>query len=325
MLSDYRIEVGYMNPKNDPSSKKLLKQVKDFDITIKDVEIVKAFMIQANLGTYQINKIANELFTDPIIQRNTINEPFTKNYDFLIEKNFRPGITDNEAKTAREQISLIIGRSMKEDETLQTGLVFIFRNSTEKLVEKAASFIGQDFPKFERVSFAKLMKDAFGISPEEDSESWIKKLKAKGHNIEGKDVSRTQIINIVGELLEEKIKGSGPVFVTDYFAEISPLARRNKKNPHLADRFELYVGGIEIANGYSEQNDPIEQKARFLDELAEKGAEKGRLDEDYIHALEHGMPPAGGLGIGIDRLVMLLTAQPSIREVILFPQMRGEK
>ncbi len=194
----------------------------------------------------------------------------------------------------------------------------------EALIGSAARKVGFDFPKVERVSFAGLMKEAFDISPEEDSASWIKKLKAKGYDIQGNNISRTQIINIVGELLEERIKDSGPVFVTEYFAEISPLARRNKKNPHLADRFELYIGGIEIANGYSEQNDPIEQKQRFLEELAEKGNEKGRLDEDYIYALEHGMPPAGGLGIGIDRLVMILTTQPTIREVILFPQMRGQ-
>lgn len=194
----------------------------------------------------------------------------------------------------------------------------------EELIQNAAKAVGQTLPKFERVSFAALMKDAFGITPEEETEGWLKKLKAKGHNIEGKDISRTQIINIVGDLLEERIKGSGPVFVTEYFSEISPLARRNKKNPYLADRFELYVGGMELANGYSEQNDPIEQKARFEEELAEKAKEKGRLDEDYIHALQHGMPPAGGLGIGIDRLVMVLTGQPSIREVVLFPQMKGE-
>ncbi len=194
----------------------------------------------------------------------------------------------------------------------------------EEILQNAAKSVGSDFPKVERVSFAGLMKEAFDITPEEDSESWIKKLKAKGHTIQGKDISRTQIINIVGELLEERIKGSGAVFVTEYFAEISPLARRNKKNPHLADRFELYIGGMEVANGYSEQNDPIEQKQRFLEELDEKGKEKGKLDEDYIYALEHGMPPAGGLGIGIDRLVMILTSQPTIREVILFPQMRGQ-
>ena len=117
-----------------------------------------------------------------------------------------------------------------------------------------------------------------------------------------------------------------PVFVTDYFAELSPLARRNPKNPFLSERFELYIGGMEVANGYSEQNNPIEQKMRFEEELKEKGtsATHDTIDEDFILALEHGMPPAGGLGIGIDRLVMVLTNQPSIREVILFPHLRPE-
>src|SRR3989344_4122840 len=141
MLSEYRIEVGYISPKNDPFAKKILKQVKGFGIQIKDVEIIKAFMIRANLGMYQINKIANYIFTDPIIQKNSINTPFTKNYDFVLEKNFRPGITDNEARTAREQISLMIGRNLKEDESVQTGLVFIFKNVKEKTVQEFASFV----------------------------------------------------------------------------------------------------------------------------------------------------------------------------------------
>jgi lysyl-tRNA synthetase class 2 len=190
-----------------------------------------------------------------------------------------------------------------------------------------------DFSKWIRLSFAELMKEAFGISPDDETEDWIKKLKAKGHDIKGTDVSRTQIINIVSDLLEDKIKGSEkegvlrPVFVTDYFSEISPLARRNKKNPLLADRFELYVGGMEVANGYSEQNDPIQQRERFVEEVkaAGKDATSDRVDEDFLYALEHGMPPAGGLGIGIDRLVMLLTGQSTIREVILFPQMKADR
>jgi lysyl-tRNA synthetase class 2 len=191
-----------------------------------------------------------------------------------------------------------------------------------------------DLRKFERVSFAKLMKDSFDISPEEPVELWVEKLKKKGVKIEGKDVSRTQIINLVAEMLEpeEAAKGADgkrvhkPVFVTDYFAELSPLARRNPKAPHLSERFELYVGAMEVANGYSEQNDPIEQKLRFEEEVKEKGRDtkEKTVDHDYVHALEHGMPPAGGLGIGIDRLVMLLTGQPTIREVILFPQMKKE-
>ncbi len=185
-----------------------------------------------------------------------------------------------------------------------------------------------DLSKWERISFAKLMKDSFDISPDENTAEWVAKLKKKGVKLEGKDLSRTQLINIVAELIEPgKGKESNvlhPVFVTEYFAELSPLARRNQKNHFLSDRFELYIGGMEVANGYSEQNDPIEQKKRFMEELEEKGreGEKGALDEDYVYALEHGMPPAGGLGIGIDRLVMILTNQPSIREVILFPQMR---
>ncbi len=196
-----------------------------------------------------------------------------------------------------------------------------------------------DLRSFERVSFKDIMKKNFDISPEDETSVWIQKLKKKGVDVaskDGKDISRTQVINIVGELLDPKMmspaeggsdsggKTGRPVFVTDYFAELSPLARNNKSNPLISDRFELYIGGMEVANGYSEQNDPLIQKQRFLEELEEKGrtGEKGSLDEDYIHALEHGMPPAGGLGIGIDRLVMILTHQPSIREVILFPQMR---
>ncbi len=192
-----------------------------------------------------------------------------------------------------------------------------------------------DLGRFERVSFAKLMRDGFGISPDEETSEWVRKLKSKGVKIEGKELSRTQIINIVADLLEPAkaaLDGEGrpvhtPVFVTEYFAELSPLARKNKDNPLLSDRFELYINGMEIANGYSEQNDPIEQRARFLEEIREKGQKPSanNFDEDYLYALEHGMPPAGGLGIGVDRLVMVLTGQPSIREVILFPQMKPER
>lgn len=181
-----------------------------------------------------------------------------------------------------------------------------------------------DLSKWERVSFADLMKDQFGIIPSDSQEEWISKLKKKGIEIEGKDVSRTQIINIVGELVEPKA-GNHPVFVVDIFKEMCPLAKTKKDNPLLTDRFELYMGGMEIANAYSELNDPIEQKVRFEEEL--KGAKKDKktLDEDFIRALEYGMPPAGGLGIGIDRLVMILTDSPSIRDVILFPQLKPKE
>ena len=95
-------------------------------------------------------------------------------------------------------------------------------------------------------------------------------------------------------------------------------------NPDLTDRFELYMGGMEIANAYSELNDPIEQRKRFQDELDGAKNEKRNIDEDFVNALEYGMPPAGGLGIGIDRLVMILTNSASIRDVILFPQLKPQ-
>ncbi|MDD5427985.1 MAG: lysine--tRNA ligase [Candidatus Omnitrophica bacterium] len=180
-----------------------------------------------------------------------------------------------------------------------------------------------DLSKWERVSFADLMKEQFGITPSDDHHSWIKKLKAKGIEMEGKDITRTQIINIVGDLVEPKA-GSHPVFVIDMFKELCPLAKVKKDNPDLTDRFELYMGGMEIANAYSELNDPIEQKKRFEDELAGTKGGKRNIDEDFVNALEYGMPPAGGLGIGIDRLVMILTNSPSIRDVILFPQLKPQ-
>ena len=130
------------------------------------------------------------------------------------------------------------------------------------------------------------------------------------------------------EIFEKSVETNliQPTFVTEYPVEVSPLSRRNNDNPSIADRFELFIGGKEIANGFCELNDPDDQAERFQEQVQAKADgddEAMGFDEDYITALEHGMPPAVGVGVGIDRLVMMLTNQSSIRDVILFPQLKS--
>ena len=132
------------------------------------------------------------------------------------------------------------------------------------------------------------------------------------------------------EIFEETVESNliDPIFVTEYPVEVSPLSRRNEENPEFADRFELFIGGKEFANGFCELNDPDDQASRFEDQVAAKDSgdkEAMDYDHDYITALEHGMPPAVGVGMGVDRLVMLLTNQSSIRDVLLFPQLKSSE
>ena len=173
-------------------------------------------------------------------------------------------------------------------------------------------------PPWEEVSFANAMHD-LGLARNASLEELQKTLEQRGIKITG--LTRSQMVRVVEQLFEPKTKGK-PLFVTDYWTELSPLAKAKPDNPSVTERFELYIGGMEVANAYSELNDPIEQKKRFEDQV--QGQKDRRVDDSFVEALEYGMPPAGGLGVGVDRLLMLLTNQPSIKDVILFPQLKPE-
>ena len=179
---------------------------------------------------------------------------------------------------------------------------------------------------WERRSFARIVDEKFGIKPEDDAQAMLAKLgKHKTHSIKkGDRLTRSGVMKIVEEMLEEE-EIVNPVFFTEYFTFLCPLAKTMPKNPGVSQRFEVFIGGLEIGNAYSELNDPVEQRKRLTEDL-EDDVETGNrnVDEDFLHALEYGMPPAGGLGIGIDRLVMLLTDAASIRDVILFPLLKPE-
>jgi lysyl-tRNA synthetase class 2 len=182
-------------------------------------------------------------------------------------------------------------------------------------------------PPWERISMFDALMNA-GVPEEvlrdyEKARDW-----ARGNGI---DVSGAVTLGkLLDEIFKEKVEPSlvGPVFITDYPVELSPLAKRKKDAPDFVERFELFIASREIANAFTELNDPQDQRERFLKqvEAKEKGDEEAHwMDADFIRALEYGMPPAAGEGIGIDRLVMLLTNSPSIRDVILFPQLKPEK
>ena len=181
---------------------------------------------------------------------------------------------------------------------------------------------------FARVSFVESLGEAMGGDPLEIPE---KELRARAEGLGAGDLEGAGRGKLLDKLFGELVQPSlvQPTFVVDYPKELSPLAKERRGAPRLTERFELFVAGEELANAFSELNDPIAQRARFEDQAALRAAgdpEAQVIDEDYIRALEYGLPPTGGVGIGVDRLVMLLTDQASIRDVILFPTLReGEQ
>jgi lysyl-tRNA synthetase class 2 len=185
-----------------------------------------------------------------------------------------------------------------------------------------------DFDDFQEIGLKQSLIEIGGVPANvcEDAKSAYEYLKSKGVEVDkGLSLGKLQ-----GEMFDAFVEAKliNPTFITDYPVELSPLARRNDENPEITERFELFIAGKEIANAFSELNDPIDQLGRFEDQMsAKKGGddEAHEMDEDFVRALSYGMAPCAGQGIGIDRLVMMLTNQHTIRDVLLFPAMRPEK
>ena len=209
---------------------------------------------------------------------------------------------------------------------------------TTRIIQSASEAIGNsaqiewdgdqiDLTSFHTKTLAELvLAENADLSNEDLSNIETLRTYSSTHKISYKD--SWGVGKILLEIFEKTVEPKliQPTFVTDYPVEVSPLSRRNNEDPSIADRFELFIGGKEIANGFCELNDPDDQADRFRDQVKAKADgddEAMGFDEDYIAALEHGMPPAVGVGVGIDRLVMMLTNQSSIRDVLLFPQLKS--
>ena len=203
----------------------------------------------------------------------------------------------NDIMALTEELFSFLAREIKGDEE--------FEYQGKKISFKAP---------FKRLSFSEILGEE-DLDIDKLKEIMEKKLDKKLEKL-----SRSQILNLCEDYIEEQLDDS-PIFVVDYLKEISPLAKTKEGSANLTERFELFVAGMEIANAYSELNNPIEQMERFQ---AQSGEKREHVDYDFVQALEYGMPPAGGLGIGVDRLIMLLTDAASIREVLFFPLLKPE-
>ena len=267
-------------------------------------------------------RIANELFLKRLIVGG-----FEGVYEFAkdfrnegMDKTHNPEFTQMEVYVAYKDYHWMMSFT---EEMLEFICLDVLGTTDVKIGNNTISFK----KPFKRISMLDSIKEHTGI---DISKMGVKELfeTCKKLNIETNDsMGKGKLID---EIFGEKCESNylQPTFITDYPIEMSPLCKKHRDNDELTERFELMVNGKELANAYSELNDPIDQKLRFEEQikLAEKGDDEAMLiDLDFIRALEYGMPPTSGMGIGIDRLVMFLCNQSSIQEVLLFPQMKPEK
>jgi lysyl-tRNA synthetase class 2 len=228
---------------------------------------------------------------------------------FEINRSFR-----NEGLSTRHNPEFTMLEYYEAYTTLDNTIEFtenMIKKSCEEINQSLAITWGEDELDLSNFKKASLLDLVLEYNPSSNKDD-LKKMGGK------------ELLELFESSVEEKL--IQPTFVIGYPVEVSPLSRRNNDNPDIADRFELFIGGKEIANGFCELNDPDDQAERFRDQVKAKDTgdkEAMSFDEDYVTALEHGMPPAVGVGIGIDRLVMLITNKTSIRDVILFPQLKS--
>lgn len=267
-------------------------------------------------------RIANELYLKRLIVAG-----FDGVYEFGkmfrnegMDRTHNPEFTSMEIYVAYKDYVWMMGMV---EECLEKVANAIHGHATVKVGEHEINFAGP----YEKLSMYESIKKYTGIDVSEMNEQELADT-CKSLNIEIDDsMGRGKLID---ELFSEKVEANliQPTYITDYPLEMTPLAKKHRSKEGLVERFELFVNGKEIANAYSELNDPIDQKERFEDQLklAARGDDEAMaMDDDFVRALEYGMPPTSGLGIGIDRLVMLMTNQSTIQEVLFFPQMRPEK
>jgi lysyl-tRNA synthetase, class II len=266
-------------------------------------------------------RIADELYLKRLIIGG-----FEKVYEFC--KDFRNEGMDRNHNPEFSMLELYIAYADYND-MMRLEEEMMRHVAKEVLGSEVITYQGQNINlggEWKQITFLDSIREYAGVEVVDKSEEEIKEI-ATNLNLSGEGKrSKWEIIDTVfGNLVQPNL--FQPTFITDYPLELSPLAKRHREKKGVTERFELFIGGLELGNAFSELNDPLDQKERFEQQqkLRELGDDEAQvLDEDFLKALEYGMPPTGGLGLGIDRLVMLLTDQASIRDVIFFPQMKPE-